>query len=240
MLNLGMFLRQKRNKSGSISGQIISKSRGKYKVFRSLGVGRTEKEIQNLLNLGNQEIERLTLPLRLFESATDTLVEQIFSTLSNSDICTIGPELVFGTIYDSIGFGQLGEELFRHLVIARLVFPLSKLKTVEYLYRYQGVGLDISSVYRFLDKLNKNLKDKVEQITYAHTLKILQGNTGIVFYDMTTLYFEASDEDELRKAGFSKDGKHQNPQIFIGLLVGLGDIQSGMISMREISLKAIH
>src|SRR5210317_1971008 len=44
---------------------------------------------------------------------------------------------------------------------------------------------------------------------------------------MTTLYFEASDEDDLRKAGFSKDGKHQNPQIFLGLLVGLGGYAIG-------------
>ena len=44
---------------------------------------------------------------------------------------------------------------------------------------------------------------------------------------MTTLYFEASDEDDLRKTGFSKDGKHQNPQIFLGLLVGLGGYAIG-------------
>jgi transposase len=37
---------------------------------------------------------------------------------------------------------------------------------------------------------------------------------------MTTLYFESSDEDDIRKTGFSKDGKHQCPQIFLGLLVG--------------------
>lgn len=49
----------------------------------------------------------------------------------------------------------------------------------------------------------------------------------MVFYDMTTLYFEASDEDDLRKTGFSKDGRHQNPQIFIGLLVGLGGYAIG-------------
>jgi len=39
---------------------------------------------------------------------------------------------------------------------------------------------------------------------------------------MTTLYFEAADEDDLRKAGFSKDGKHSNPQIILGLLVASG------------------
>ena len=44
---------------------------------------------------------------------------------------------------------------------------------------------------------------------------------------MTTLYFEASDEDDLRKTEFSKDGKHQNPQIYLGLLVGLGGYAIG-------------
>ena len=39
------------------------------------------------------------------------------------------------------------------------------------------------------------------------------------FYDMTTLYFEASEEDDYRIPGFNKDGKHQQPQIMIGLLV---------------------
>jgi len=77
-------------------------------------------------------------------------------------------------------------------------------------------------VYRFLDKLNSKLKDRIEQITFKHTKKILGGNISVVFYDMTTLYFEASDEDDLRRTGFSKDGKHSNPQIFLGLLVGLG------------------
>ena len=51
-------------------------------------------------------------------------------------------------------------------------------------------------------------------------IAVLKGNLTVVFYDMTTLYFEASDEDDLRKTGFSKDGKHQNPQIYLGLLVG--------------------
>ena len=45
---------------------------------------------------------------------------------------------------------------------------------------------------------------------------------SVVFYDMTTLYFEAAQEDDLRKTGFSKDGKHACPQIFLGLLVAPG------------------
>jgi len=87
--------------------------------------------------------------------------------------------------------------------------------------------ININSIYRFLDRLNDKLKPQVEQIAFKHTQKVLNDNISVVFYDMTTLYFEASDEDDLRKAGFSKDGKHEHPQIFIGLLVGLGGYAIG-------------
>lgn len=222
-----MFVRELKNRSGSVSIQIVSKARGKYKVVKSLGSAITRQEIERLTQLARQEIERLSGPLTLFTSSDDILVEKVFESLDNSSIQTVGPELVFGKIFDYIGFNRVDEELFRHLVISRLAFPLSKLKTIEYLYRYQGVRLNIDAVYRFLDKLNTRLKEQVEQISFAHTMKVLNGNISVVFYDMTTLYFEASDEDDLRKTGFSKDGRHQNPQIFIGLLVGLGGYAIG-------------
>lgn len=222
-----MFLRKLKNRSGSTSIQVISKTHGKYKVLKTIGSGRTEQEIQKLWFLGKQEMERLSIQSNIFLSEKDTVVEQIMESLANASIRTIGPELIFGRLYDHIGFGVIAEDLFRHLVVARLAFPLSKLKTVEYLYRYQGVHLDIDAVYRFLDKLNNRLKSEIEQIVFAHTKKVLNGNLTIVFYDMTTLYFEASDEDDLRKTGFSKDGKHQSPQIYLGLLVGLGGYAIG-------------
>jgi transposase len=221
-LFLRMFLRKLPNRSGSYSIQIISKSRGKYKVIKTFGSSRSEQEIEKLMLLGNQEIERLEGQSKLFISEKDSAIDTIFSSLSNSSIQTIGPELIFGKIYDFIGFSQIEEDLFRHLVISRIAFPLSKLKTIDYLQRYQGVHLNISTIYRFLDRLNDDLKQQVEQISFEHTKRILGGEISVVFYDMTTIYFEASDEDDIRKTGFSKDGKHQNPQIFLGLLVGSG------------------
>ena len=222
-----MFLREKKNKSGSISIQIIQKLRGRYKVLQTIGSGRSEQEVVRLTYLGKQEIERLSNQPGLFVLENDLQIEQMFSNLSNASIRTVGPEIIFGKLYDTIGFNSINEELFRHLVIARIAYPLSKLKTVDYLYRYQGITLDITAVYRFLDKLNDSLKTQVERISYAHTLKILKGEISVVFYDMTTLYFEAEDEDDLRKTGFSKDGKHSNPQIFLGLLVGTGGYAIG-------------
>lgn len=222
-----MFIRKKPNKSGSQSVQVIQKTNGKYKVLKTVGSATTQHEIKNLLNLARQEIERLSAQPRLFVSQSDEAIEQAFALLNNASIRTLGPELIFGRIYDYIGFRAIGEELFRHLVVARLAFPLSKLKTIEYLYRYQGTNLDIDAVYRFLDKLNGKLKPQVEQIAFEHTRRVLKNNISVVFYDMTTLYFEASDEDDLRKTGFNKDGKHQCPQIYIGLLVGLGGYAIG-------------
>ena len=222
-----MFLRKLKNRSGSTSVQIISKAGGKYKVIKTIGSSSQEQELERLIYLGNQEIERLTYQPKLFVSESDVMIEDVFDSLSNSSIRTVGPELIFGRIYDHIGFGTIKEEMFRHLVIARLAFPLSKLKTIEYLYRYQGVSLDIDAVYRFLDKLNNSIKVQVEQIGFAYTRKVLNENISVVFYDMTTLYFETSDEDDLRKTGFSKDGKHSNPQIYLRLLVGLGGYAIG-------------
>ena len=80
--------------------------------------------------------------------------------------------------------------------------------------------VSVYSVYRFMDRLHSNYKEQIEQQTFQHTRKILNGQIGLVFYDLTTLYFEASEEDDLRIIGYSKDGKHQHPQIIIGLLVG--------------------
>jgi transposase len=214
-----MFIRELRNRSGSVSVQIISKHRGKYHVIKSIGSGTTPEEIATLKEIARFHLIKLEGQPSLFASKDDSHIEGYLSTFSNSQIRVIGPELIFGKVYDGIGFSVIEEEMFRHLVITRLVNPGSKLKTIDYLFRYQGINVSKDSVYRFLDRLHKTHKEKVEQIAFSHTLKVHHGNIGVVFYDMTTLHFEASDEDDLRKTGFSKVGRHQDPQIYLGLLV---------------------
>lgn len=216
-----MFIRELKNRSGSISVQIISKENGRYYVVKSIGHGHTLQEIERLKQIARQEMNTIACKSEIFASAADLSIESAFDCISNSEIQTVGPELIFGQIYDYLGFNKIKSPLFRHLVLARLSFPLSKLKTAEYIYRYQGYRISISSIYRFLDKLSNQLQPEVEQISFEHTKKVC-GNLNVVFYDMTTIYFAASDEDDLRKTGFSKDGKHQKPQIFLGLLVSLG------------------
>ena len=103
-----------------------------------------------------------------------------------------------------------------------MLFRSSKLKTTDYLFKHKGLSIDVESIYRYLDKLNSKQKEQIQKISYEHTLQVLQNEMSLVFYDVTTLYFEIEQEDELRKTGFSKEGKHQQPQIILGLLVSTG------------------
>ena len=143
-----MFVRTKLNSSGRTSIQIISKARGQYKVIKSLGSATTQQEIDRLVQAAQQEIEQLSKPQSLFPSETDEIIRSVLSSLSNSNIQTVGPEIIYGKIFDHIGFNKIWEDLFRHLVISRLAFPLSKLKAIDYLYRYQ-----IALLEDFKDKI---------------------------------------------------------------------------------------
>jgi len=225
-----MFIRRKSNKTGSVSIQVIDKSSGHYRVVKSFGTGCTENELLALEVQAKQFIrQKQGLHHDLFEDEEECKIKEFVSSLANSQLQVIGPELIFGTLYDRIGYNQIQDKknMFRHLVITRLFNPGSKLKAIDYLLRYQGISYHPDKIYRFLDNLcfrkasdrKEDIKAQVERIAFNHTKKVLKGKIDVVFYDMTTLYFEASDEDDLRKAGFSKDGKHQCPQIFLGLLV---------------------
>lgn len=215
-----MFIRRKQNKSGSTSVQIIDKSAG-YKVVETVGSSKNEAEIDQFIRKARHIINtnRGKQAIFSFEADIDKTVKHFLRQLSNGQIRVIGPELILGAIFDRLGFGIIKEGLFRHIVVARLAYPASKIKTIDYLYRYQGIKIEKDAIYRFLDKLTAQYKDTVERIAFEYSKNTL-GVISVVFYDMTTLYFESEDEDDLRKIGFSKDGKFQNPQIMLGLLVG--------------------
>lgn len=215
-----MFVRKKKNTSGKISIQVIDKSRGKYSVIKTIGCSDNALEISALLQQAEKWIKDNTGVTELDFANEEKLFVQVFDSIERLKL--VGLELLLGKIFDEIGFNKITDEIFRQLVIYRIAFPQSKLKTTEYLYRYQHIDWDEDMLYRYLDRLHKKQKDTVQQISYEHTLKILGNDISVVFYDVTTLYFEIDEGDELRKTGFSKEGKHQNPQIVLGLLVSKG------------------
>lgn len=214
-----MFIRRKKNKSGVFSVQVIDKSTGKYRLLKTIGSSAHEQEIKDLVLLGEEWIKNQQGQVVLDFQNEQKLFGDFINGIQRIDVA--GTELLLGKIFDDIGFNKIKDDLFKRLVLSRLCFPGSKLKTTEFLHRYYSFETDVDVIYRYMDKLFTTQKQTVQDISYQHTLKLFNNNISIVFYDVTTLYFEIDKEDELRKTGFSKDGKHQHPQIVLGLLVSI-------------------
>ncbi len=197
--------------------QVISKNSGRYRVLQSFGSAISNDEIKTLTEKANRWIRSTSGVLEFDFEDEEALFQKLLNNITSHKLA--GIDLVLGKIFDEIGFDQIEDVLFKDLVLYRLVYPKSKLKTAEYLYRYAQKSYSEDDIYRYMDKFYDTEKELVQQISYKHTRSILNNDISVVFYDVTTVYFEIDNEDELRKTGFSKEGKHQNPQIVLGLLV---------------------
>lgn len=214
-----MFIRRKKNKSGVISIQIITKLNGKSKLVKTIGSSSDGLKIEKLLEEAHDYVNAFGGQQVFDFSSPNTLLNSAFKSITAHK--EVGTGLLLGRIFDEIGFDEIDGSLLKQLVVARLCWPTSKLRTSDFLNKYKGIEVPVQKIYRYLDKLYLTQKQEIQQISYKHTLKVLGGSISVVFYDVTTLYFQIDDEDELRKRGFSKEGKHQNPQIILGLLVSV-------------------
>ena len=219
-----MFVRRKKNRSGTTTIVVVSKRHGRFEEVKNFGTAKADVDVAKLYsdaqrwlatNGGQQSIDFENLKGREIEE-TERFFGNIDSVLLN------GTQLLLGQVYDSIGFNRIDDEVLRHLVIARVSQPMSKLATVEYLKSYYDEDVDLNRVYRYMDRLYKSQQELVQQVSVEHTRKILGGRIGLVFYDVSTLYFETDRTDALREPGFSKDGKTAESQVVLGLLVSEG------------------
>jgi transposase len=220
-----MFVRKKKNPSGIVSIQIIDKSKGRYHVVKTIGSSSEASTIDSLYfqgkkwlssYLGEQDIFDLHNKVIEERQVTEYLLSNVENILLN------GVQLILNKVFKLTGFDLIEDEIFRQLVVARLSQPMSKAATVEYLKSHFDEDAQLHRIYRYLDKLYNTQQEKIQQISVEHTRRILGGKIGLLFYDVTTLYFESDCGDELRETGFSKDGKHSQPQVVLGLLVSRG------------------
>ena len=219
-----MFVRKKKNRSGSISVVVVSKERGKFREVRNFGTAKSEERADILWNDAQQWLRSYAGQQDLdFENSKEREAEETERVIDNMDAVLInGTQLLLSRIYDSIGFNRIPDEILRHLVIARVSEPASKLATTEYLKSHYDEDVDLNHIYRYMDKLYNTQIELAQQISVAHTRQILGGKLGLMFYDVTTLYFETAATDVLREPGFSKDGKTAESQVVLGLLVSEG------------------
>lgn len=197
----------------------------KNKIVKTIGVSSDPDVLDSFERQAKIFINQQKKLRSLFPSQADQVIKDFIATINNDDLCIIGPQLVLENVYNSIGYDIVDPQgYFKHLVTCRIAYPGSKLRTVEYMKRHYKVDLSAQTIYRYLDNISDNTKSQVEQITYNYIKSILGNKLGVVFYDMTSLYFETESQDDLRKIGYSKDGKHQHPQIMLGLLVSKGGL----------------
>ena len=117
---------------------------------------------------------------------------------------------------------DLSYDLYRHvllMLIERLNDPSSKLCNYNHQEEYLGFsGMQLQHFYRSLNYLNDNHEIIQEQI-YRSGRHLFNQKLDLVFYDVTTFYFDSEKEDGFRMKGFGKDGKIGKTLIVFGMLI---------------------
>lgn len=210
-------IREIKYSSNSVSIQVYKIENRKRKIIRHIGTAKNENERENLIQLAQDFIKKATKQLSIFEK------ENTDNILNISQCKFLG--IYYGFFYEllhklfiKIGFDKHKNNLLLDLVIIRLFEPASKLRSIELLEDYFGIRYRRQCYYESAVKWI-DLKEKTEKIAVNFAKKYYGFSYDLLFYDVTTLYFETFEEDVLRKNGFSKDNKSQQPQILIGLMV---------------------
>jgi Transposase DDE domain len=119
--------------------------------------------------------------------------------------------------YEVVGFDAAtdGDEVFRALVLARIIEPTSKLDSLRVL---DEAGIAPPS-YPTMNRRLPLFADPAwrQRLAAACAAHAVLGPASLVLYDVSTLYFETDTADGFREPGFSKE-RRLDPQITIGLL----------------------
>ncbi len=141
--------------------------------------------------------------------------------------------LPYAKLWHSLGIGKILKGLVKErkfafdfekvvfsLVANRLLNPTSKHKHYHQKddYLFLNKDLELHTFYKVLDILEEN-KEEIEFKLFENARSLFNLKLDIVFYDVTTFYFESQKEDELKDFGFSKDNKVNQVQVVMGLLI---------------------
>ncbi|QCV89163.1 IS1634 family transposase [Acidipropionibacterium jensenii] len=235
------YVRTVRTGSGAVAVQIAEKRRGRRIIVEHVGSAHSDEELAVLRTTARARIEQLSgqepldlgveIPVAVEESFTEPVVQDRLtgedsgrhesSALARpAQVVSTASDLLWSVLdraYRRLGLDAVADQVFEQVVVARIVEPTSKLAVGRVL---TGLGQDPphhTTIYRHLARAQD--RDYRAVITDAcHRYSAGGGEVTLVLYDVTTLYFEAENEDSLRKVGYSKE-RRVDPQIVVGLLV---------------------
>jgi transposase len=242
-----MFIRVKtspnsRGKSVQIVQSIRKGERVTQKIIRHVGMAYDEDELEKLKLLAQSIRMKLEAGAQQFLFKPEEIVKLGESKKQYKDSDYIvnvknlveeqrlisGIHDVYGKLFSNLGYqkvmarpgrNKMAVRIFTDIVLARIANPASKMASVDMLEEDFGVTIDLDKVYRMMDKLDTAALERLKKITYQNSLNLLDSKIEVIFYDATTIYFESFSEDELKRNGFSKDCKHNQPQILLALMV---------------------
>lgn len=209
-----VFVRKVRTASGATAVQIAERVGGRDKVLKHLGSAHTPEDLAALLEVARREARPGQGELDLGAGTVGSVPPgQAIVTGRSSALLWH----VLSTAYARLGFDVLADEAFKQLVLARLVEPTSKADSLRVLDDLGVPHASLRTMFRSLARCqDRDYRGQVAAACFTHASA--HGDVSLVLYDVTTLYFEAEKEDDLRRVGYSKE-RRVDPQIVVGLLV---------------------
>jgi hypothetical protein len=206
-----VFVRKVRTASGATAVQIAERQGGRDRVLEHLGSAHTEAELAALVAAARRKVYPGQGELDLSAGA----VQAGHAVITSKSSAVLWR--VLSGAYTRLGFDAVGDESFQQLVLARIVEPTSKADSLRVLDEIGIAHASLRTMFRSLARAQeRGYRDQIATACFAHAAA--SGDVSLCLYDVTTLYFEAENEDELRKVGYSKE-RRVDPQIVVGLLV---------------------
>jgi len=209
-------IRKVKTGSGATAVQVVRYENRKVIVEKHIGSTHDTSEIPALVARAEAWLSEEMQQEQLFPEKKQRMLD-----LENAHYLGVRYNFAYNVlraVLKDMGWDALKLPLLDDLVCMRIIEPSSKLRAITLLERYFGIVHAERTVYRTLPKFITH-KEKAEKIAVSFAQQTLNLELSLVLYDVTTLYFETFNADELRVPGFSKDSKSQQPQIVVGLLV---------------------
>ena len=237
-----MFIRVKERPNNKKSVQIVETYRRAdkvhQKILRHVGQAETEEEVEVLKNLAwsiiislkndRQPVLPLFSPEEIFTSQNKSPVpdDVKLNSLREEQRIIEGVNDIFGKLYSDLGFDQLlgikkkdaeRNSILKTVTIARVANPVSKRRTASLLEEDYGIKIPLEKIYRMMDIASRQEED-IKQKVCGSTFNLFSEKVDVLFFDVTTLYFESVVADELKDFGFSKDCKFKEVQVVLALV----------------------
>ncbi|QZT56348.1 IS1634 family transposase [Mycolicibacterium austroafricanum] len=232
------YVRKVRTTSGAVAVQVARKDQGKVVILAHLGSAHTDAELGILLEQARQivaggqvafdfevaaraqsmtEVPDFRTERTLIDEPAPPIVAPVVPPGRTMGTCSRLLYDVLRGVYEWLGFDVVADSVFRDLVIARIVEPTSKADSERVLIDLGATTVSYRTLARHLDQVGPGgYRDAVATKCFDYSRDC--GGLSLLLYDVTTLYFEAESEDDLRRVGFSKE-RRIDPQIVVGLLV---------------------